>query len=105
VGIGGDGLRGPVPGVENPHRRFLAHDDAPEIRDADGRLIDGGKHYGHLEINVTPLQDGSWQARLDPVYLFPVTDAAGRVVRFERRLYDDALVLSSRKPATEEPSE
>jgi hypothetical protein len=30
------------------------------------------------------------------VHVFPVMDADGRVVRFERRLYDDSLTLVSR---------
>ena len=97
VGVGGDGLRGPVEGLENPYRTFLAHEDSPEIRDEGGVLLDGGKHYGHLEANVTPAEDGSWEARLDMIYVFPVMNADGRVVRFERRLYDDSLVLTSRK--------
>ena len=97
VGVGGDGLRGPVEGLENPYRTFLAHEDSPEIRDEGGVLLDGGKHYGHLEVNVTPADDGSWEAQLDMIYVFPVMNADGRVVRFERRLYDDSLVLTSRK--------
>ena len=81
--------------MNNPYRRFLAHADAPEVRDSRGRLVDGGKHYGHLEVNVAPLGDGRWQARLEPVYIFPLTGDDGRVERFERRLYDDATVLVS----------
>jgi hypothetical protein len=95
VGIGGDGLRGPFPGVENPYRRFLAHEDAPEERDSQGRLVDGGKHYGHLEVNISPTNNGQWQARLEPVYSFPLTAENGRVEAFERRLYDDTTVLVS----------
>ena len=95
VGLGGDGLRGPFPGVVNPYRVFLAHEDAPEARDPHGRLVDGGKHYGHLEVNVTPLADGRWQAQLDMVYLFPLTAENGRVEGFERRLYDDTTILVS----------
>lgn len=98
VGVGGDGLRAPVEGLENPYRVFVAHDDAPEVRDDNGLLIDGGKHYGHLEVNVVADGQGGWDARLDMVYLFPVMDASGRVLRFERRLYDDSLVLSAPKP-------
>jgi len=93
VGVGGDGLRAPVEGAINPYRVFLAHENAPEIRDAEGVLIDGGKHYGHLEINVEPLGDDRWQARLDMVYVFPVTDESGEVTAFERRLYDDSVTL------------
>jgi len=96
VGVGGDGLRGPVKGLENPLGVFLAHDDAPEVYDSDGILIDGGKHYGHLEVNVSPDGEGGWLARFDMAYVFPVMNADGQVVRFERRLYDDSLTLVSR---------
>ena len=95
VGVGGDGLRGPMAGVSNPHRAFLAHVDAPEVYAADGRLLDGGKHYGHLEVNVERTADGAWRARLDKVYVFPVTAADGAVLRFERRLYPGSTVLTA----------
>ena len=93
VGIAGDGLRGPVKGANNPHRVFLAHTDAPEVYGADGVLKDGGKHYGHLEVNVEKNADGQWQARLDPVYIFPLVNKDGVVTGFERRLYDDSSTL------------
>jgi len=95
VGIGGDGLRGPDPGASNPQRVFLAHDDAPEIYDDNGVLLDGGKHYGHLEVNVGRDVDGQWQARIEPVYVFPVTAADGSIESFERRVYDDVTLLGS----------
>jgi len=95
VGIGGDGLRGPVKGVDNPYRVFLAHIDAPEVYAADGILADGGKHYGHLEVNVEQNSDGIWQARMDPVYIFPILVADGRVVDFERRVYADPVILTA----------
>ena len=93
VGIGGDGLRGPAKGVLNPHQVFLAHTDAPEIYGPDGVLKDGGKHYGHLEVNVERRTDGQWQAQLDAIYVFPLLDEHGRAVGFERRLYDDSHIL------------
>ena len=31
VGIGGDGLRAPMDGLKNPHQKFLAHHDSPEV--------------------------------------------------------------------------
>ena len=70
VGIGGDGLRGLQAGLVNPFQRFLAHRDAPEVWEEDV-LVAGGKHYGHLEVDVLPLEDGRWQAVLKPVYIFP----------------------------------
>lgn len=94
AGIGGDGLRGPSPNFDNPIRKFLAHDDAPEVW--NGRqLVSGGKHYGHLEVNVTPpAQPGSpWTTTIVPVHVFPLNDAEGRVTGFERREYADRVTL------------
>ena len=95
VGIGGDGLRGPVKGVTNHNRVFLAHSDSPETYGPDGVLSGGGKHYGHLEVNVEQSSDGVWQARMDAVYIFPVLAADGRLVDFERRVYDDTVTLTA----------
>lgn len=95
VGIGGDGLRGPVSDVANPYRVFLADIDSPEIYGPDGVLQDGGKHYGHLEVNIEQDSDGIWQARMDAVYIFPILEPDGRAVGFERRLYPDAVTLTA----------
>jgi hypothetical protein len=95
VGIGGDGLRGNDASVDNPFRVFSAHNDAPEQRDSDGTLLDGGKHYGHLEINVEQDSDGQWRARIEPVYVFPVVGVDGGIDGFERRVYDDTTILTS----------
>lgn len=97
VGIAGDGLRGPDPAVRNPQRVFLAHDDAPEQWSDDGVLIDGGKHYGHLDVQVWRGDDGRWQARLEPTYVFPVMNAAGELQRFDTRRYNDVVILESRR--------
>ena len=96
VGIAGDGLRGPDPLADNPQRVFLAHIDAPEQWSANGILRDGGRHYGHLDVQVEQGEDGNWQARLEPVYVFPVMTAEGELERFETRRYDDVVVLESR---------
>jgi hypothetical protein len=94
VGIGGDGLRGPSEGFDNPYRRFLAHENAPE--EWNGRkLVSGGKHYGHLEINVAKNVDGTWEAQIEPVCLFPQMDAQGAVTGWERRVYDDVVTLKA----------
>jgi hypothetical protein len=58
-------------------------------------LRDGGKHYGHLEVNIEKNSVGQWRAQLDPVYVFPLLDADGKVLGYERRLYDDSLTLIS----------
>lgn len=93
VGIAGDGLRGPEVGVSNPYQAFLAHDDAPEVW-RDGVLVSGGKHYGHLEVDVLETREAGWQAVLKPVHVFPLFDAAGTYLGYERRLYDDVVTLT-----------
>ncbi len=100
VGIGGDGLRPPE--WENPYRKFLAYEASPEIWE-EGVLIDGGRHYGHLEVNLNKSKDG-WQAEFLPVYVFPISDGQGGW-RFERRIYDDKVVLQGRNsPKSSEKS-
>ena len=94
IGTGGDGLRGPDSLANNPSSVFLAHRDAPEVW-ADGMLKEGGKHYGHMEINIKRLSHGQWQARFEPVYVFPVTNQKGEVESFERRVYDDVVTLEN----------
>jgi hypothetical protein len=94
VGIGGDGLRGPVTGFDNPHRRFLAHEDAPEVWDGK-RLVSGGKHYGHLEVNVAPDAGGHWAAVITPVQVFPLLDDDGQVTGWERREGSDVVTLKA----------
>jgi len=100
VGIGGDGLRGPQTGLHNPHQAFLAHTHAPEVWQ-DSVLIDGGKHYGHLEVDILPARDGRWQAVMKPVYVFPVFDSHHNYLRSERRLYDDIVTLAERRTGQE----
>ena len=96
TGIGGDGLRGPVDELENPFQTFLAHNDAPEVwvdTDGDGAvdtLTEGGKHYGHLQVEVTFNADGSLnEATFTPVYVLPQTDSVGNVIGYETRTYND----------------
>ncbi|MCH8807742.1 MAG: metallophosphoesterase [Planctomycetes bacterium] len=96
VGIAGDGLRGPEGGLTNPQQKFLVHTDAPE-QWRNGVLVEGGKHYGHLEVDVYPLEDGGWQAELRPVHVFPLFESPSRYVRSERRLYDDVQILTRRQ--------
>jgi len=90
VGIGGDGLRGPSSGADNSFRKFLAHDDAPEVWKGK-QLVSGGKHYGHLEVNVAPDANGVWQVELTPVHVFPLNDSNGKVTGWERRTYPDTV--------------
>jgi len=97
VGIGGDGLRGAAREVRNPYRVFSAAADAPEQYDANGVLVDGGIHYGHLRVTVIQGSAGTWQAKLEPVYLFPLFTADGKVQAFEPRHYADVTVLRGRR--------
>lgn len=89
VGMAGDGLRGPE--VDNPYAKFLAFRDAPEVWE-HGRLVSGGRHYGHLTIKVVPKGKG-WTATLTPVYILPHKTDSGW--SFERREYPDRVVLTS----------
>ena len=73
--------------------KLLAHKDAPEIWE-NGVLKDGGKHYGHLEVNVAQ-KDGKWVATLEPVYVLPIFDPeTKKLLRFERRVYRDVVTLT-----------
>lgn len=110
VGVAGDGLRGerrdgptmadPVLRY-NPYRQWTADQDAREVwQDVDGtrQLVSGGKHYGHLEVNVDRLKGRAAKSAyarvtLTPVYSFPVLDASYQLVRTERRIYDDKITL------------
>jgi hypothetical protein len=86
-----------VPGAENPFRKFLAHVNSPEVWQGR-RLVSGGKHYGHLEVTVSPSADG-WEAVLTPVYVFPLMNDEGTVTGWERRTHDDVIRLRSRQGA------
>jgi len=112
VGVAGDGLRGERrsssgyiegPGGNrlqyNPFSRWSADEHEPERWAMLGgalQLVDGGKHYGHLEIQVDRVSGESGvgaRVRLTPVYSFPLLDAEYRFVATARRVYGDAVVL------------
>jgi len=99
VGSGGDGLPAPAPGVVNDRQIFLAHDHAGEQWDGDA-LVSGGRHYGHVEVNVVrkDADAGTLEVTITPIHLFPILDpdAAGSVLTWERREYDDALSFEVR---------
>jgi 3',5'-cyclic AMP phosphodiesterase CpdA len=95
VGVAGDGLRGPRPPeqaeVYNPYSQWMAHYDKGEFWDGN-RLIRGGKHYGHLEVNVTLNGDGSHTVTMTPVYAFPLNENY-IVTGWERREYYDEVTV------------
>jgi hypothetical protein len=100
VGTGGDGLRGPESSELNPFRRFIVHHDSPEVWQ-NSIFISGGKHYGHLEINIIPENEGKWVAELLPVYVCPVYDDNTKdYAGFKRELYDDIVLLRSNEAST-----
>jgi hypothetical protein len=96
VGVAGDGIRGPLPPAQaranNPYSVWIAHNDEPELWSGN-RLVRGGKHYGHLEVNLTPHDDGAYDLTLTPVHAFPVADEGFRVTAWERRTYADEVRL------------
>lgn len=106
VGVAADGLRGEqlyrtedgsyAPIRFNTRSRWMAAKEEPELweTDADGnpRLVDGGLHYGHLQLDLERTRCGS-ELTLTPVYLFPVMDEDYDVTGTERRVYDDVVEL------------
>lgn len=110
IGAAGDGLRGPR-SIEqrnelnlNPFSQFMPNEDAPEnwveMIDEEGNvyitLEDGGKHYGHIEVNIMNVSDiyDDFIAMVEflPVYSFPVLDETFNLVgETERRIYDDIV--------------
>ena len=108
VGNSGDGLRGggangeTMRGEANPYEFWRAHINAPEIYNANGVLTEGGKHYGHLEINVEPDGDsGDWKCTMTPVHVF-VNKVNGQAATFERREYDNVVTVVKSRPALPE---
>ncbi|NED97579.1 metallophosphoesterase family protein [Phytoactinopolyspora alkaliphila] len=104
VGVAGDGLRGerrdgsslddPLLSY-NPFSEWTADQHEPErweLVDGVLQLVEGGKHYGHLEVDVERRPNGV-RVTMTPVYVFPVLDGDYRLQRTERRVYDDVLVL------------
>lgn len=103
VGISGDGLRGEMRDAEgalvryNPFRQWTADQDEPELwQEVDGvlQLLEGGKHYGHLEVNVENLAEaGRARVTFTPVYNFPLLDSEYNLLMTERRVYGDEITL------------
>ncbi|MFN3265873.1 MAG: metallophosphoesterase [Deinococcales bacterium] len=97
VGVAGDGLRGSQPPAiarrNNPANQWTAHNNEPELWNGN-ILLSGGKHYGHLEVNVTPLGNKRFRVSLTPVHVFPVANENFEVQRWERREYNDKVELT-----------
>lgn len=108
VGVAGDGLRGEKRNLlqdptqllnYNSFKQWTADQNSPEQWDQSGTnpiLTDGGKHYGHLEVNLERVSEGNdtfAKVKFSPVYAFPVLDQNYNLVRVERRVYDAEVEL------------
>lgn len=117
VGVAADGLRGDYvtknedgtysPVDFNTYREWMAQSFEPElwVDDENGvrQLKDGGKHYGHLQMDLEPLKcanDVAAKLTTTPVYLFPVLDSNYDLVRVERRVYNDVQEILLKKDGT-----
>ncbi len=109
VGVAGDGLRGEKRNLTqdplsllnyNSFKQWTADQNSPEQWDESGAnpiLTDGGKHYGHLEVNLERVSEGNdtfAKIKFSPVYVFPVLDQTYNLQRVERRVYDDEIEVS-----------
>ncbi|MGX7406416.1 Calcineurin-like phosphoesterase [Aerococcus urinaehominis] len=106
VGVAADGLRGEkmvkdengnyVPLKYNSHTAWSATANEPELWQTNENgvkhLIDGGLHYGHLQMDLVKTDYGS-KLIFQPVYIFPVLDDNYDLVRTERRVYNDVTVM------------
>jgi len=96
AGVAGDGLGGPDddrdPRHKNPWQAWIAHRNDPELWRGQ-QLLEGGRHYGHVEIDLVRAGDG-WDVTLTAVHVFPLNDGGGRVTGFERRAYSDVVRLT-----------
>ncbi|MBK1438885.1 metallophosphoesterase [Parapedobacter sp. ISTM3] len=93
VGIAGDGLGAPNDDVDprrrNEYSQWSAHKHAKEYWDGN-RLVEGGKHYGHLLVDVRPHEEG-YTITMTPQYIFPVRSEEGRVQTVETRRYNHVV--------------
>jgi hypothetical protein len=108
VGNGGDGLPPPQDGVVNERQIFIAHDHAPEQWKGNA-LAEGGKHYGHVEVDVRRAAgDGKgFTVTITPVHVMPVLspDDPGEILSWERRTYDDTLTFDVEEPRPAAPAD
>jgi hypothetical protein len=123
VGVAGDGLRSGKkngnllsdPALNyNSFSQWTADQSEGEqwaLVDGVLQLVGGGKHYGHLEVDIEHLGTDALYAKvtLTPVYLFPVLDSEYNLVETQRRVYDDAVTVylnsAGQVTAVPEPAE
>tara|TARA_R110000822_G_scaffold8772_10_gene34662 strand:- start:10684 stop:12390 length:1707 start_codon:yes stop_codon:yes gene_type:complete len=103
VGFAGDGLRGPgyyptttyVPfdllPADAQATHWSAHGDAPELWNGN-QLIDGGKHYGFMEVDVRPKGEYDYEVVMTPRYAFPLMNTQGVATgEFDFRQYNKVV--------------
>ncbi len=110
VGVAGDGMRGERQTDDgellsyNQFSQWTADQSEPERwEEVDGVLqnVAGGKHYGHLEINLEQTGEGSAaEITLTPVYSFPILDSNYELVDTERRVYGDEITIRTNADGT-----
>ncbi|MFO1445142.1 metallophosphoesterase [Bacillus sp. Bva_UNVM-123] len=102
VGVAADGLRGEkmikdkngklVPQNYNTRTQWSATRNVPELwatnENGIKHLIDGGLHYGHLQMDFVKTSYGT-ELTLSPVYIFPILDDDYNLIHTERRVYND----------------
>lgn len=108
VGVAGDGLRGEKRNGSslndpllkyNSFSQWSADQSEGELwQEITGalQLVGGGKHYGHLEVNLEKLNSNNGKyakVTLTPVYSFPILDQNYNLLRTERRTYSDEITL------------
>jgi 2',3'-cyclic-nucleotide 2'-phosphodiesterase (5'-nucleotidase family) len=110
VGVAGDGMRGERQTEDgellsyNPFSQWTADQSEPELwEEVDGVLqnVAGGKHYGHLEVNLEQTGEGSAaDITLTPVYSFPTLDSEYNLVDTERQVYGDEITIQTNADGT-----
>ncbi len=100
TGVAGDGLgysmQSDDPRFINPWQQWVAHKDEPELWQGQ-QLISGGKHYGHLQVDIEKVKKDQYSVTFIPVHIFPVVDAEGHLLDAERREYSHKSILQINK--------
>jgi len=100
TGVAGDGfgysLQSDDPRFVNPWQQWVAHKDEPELWQGQ-KLISGGKHYGHLQVDIENFENDLYSVTFTPVHIFPVVDAKGHLLYIEKREYSDKSIVQIQK--------
>jgi hypothetical protein len=91
VGAAGDGLRGVETTFDNSFSQWTADQSEGELWNGN-TLLEGGKHYGFLEVDVARLSNGEFRVAFQPWHVFPVNQDFV-VTDFDLRRYNDRVVL------------